>query len=68
MVIQDHLDADRGLYMQKLNDNEMKSIKAGNVTGTLLNAVLRGANIFLDVGKYFGSSIRRLTSKNLCGF
>ena len=54
--------------MQKLGDNEMKCIKAGNITGTLLNAILRGANIFSDVGKYFGSSIRRLISKNLCGF
>ena len=54
--------------MQKLNENQMKSIKAGGVTGTLLSAILRGANIFIDVGRSFGSAIRRISSKNLCGF
>ena len=52
--------------MKKLDENEMKQIFAGAINGTLLNAILRGANIFVDVGRYFGSSIRRITSGNLC--
>ena len=52
--------------MKELNEKQMKSICAGALTGTLLNAILRGANIFIDVGRCFGSAIRRITSRNLC--
>lgn len=52
--------------MKKLKEEEMMQIKAGALNGTLLNAILRGANIFVDVGRCFGSAIRRLTSRNLC--
>lgn len=52
--------------MKKLNNNQMKQISAGAINGTLLNAILRGANIFIDVGRNFGSAIRRITSRNLC--
>ncbi len=54
--------------MKKLNENEMKSIKAGGISGSLLSALWKGLNIFLDTGRYIGSSIRRLTTKNLCNF
>ena len=52
--------------MKKLNEEKMKTIKAGALNGTLLNAILRGANIFIDVGRCFGSAIRRITSRNMC--
>ena len=52
--------------MKQLTKEEMKQIKAGAINGTLLNAILRGANIFIDVGRCFGSAIRRITSRNLC--
>lgn len=52
--------------MKKIEEKEMKQITAGAINGTLLNAILRGANIFIDVGRNFGSAIRRLTSNNLC--
>lgn len=52
--------------MKKLNTNEMKKINAGALNGTLLNAILRGANIFIDVGRCFGSAIRRIISRNMC--
>ena len=52
--------------MKELNKKQMKQIKAGALNGTLLNAILRGANIFIDVGRCFGSAIRRITSRNMC--
>lgn len=52
--------------MKKLEEKQMKQIKAGALNGTLLNAILRGANIFIDVGRCFGSALRRFTSGNLC--
>ena len=54
--------------MKKLNEKEMKQIKAGAITGTLINSILRGASIFVDVGRYFGSSIRRFVNGNLCRY
>ncbi len=54
--------------MKKLNKNQMKNIKATGLNGTILNAILRGANIFIDVGRNMGSSVRRFVSKNLCRF
>ena len=52
--------------MKKLNNKQMMQIREGAINGTLLNAILRGANIFIDVGRCFGSAIRRITSRNLC--
>jgi len=52
--------------MKRLEEKEMKLIKAGAISGNLLNYILRGANIFLDVGRYFGSSLRRIFSNNMC--
>lgn len=54
--------------MKKLNTNEMKQIKAGGISGALLNAIWKGITSFSDLGRYVGSSIRRFVSKNLCGF
>ena len=54
--------------MIKLNEKQMKKIKAEGINGTILNAILRGANIFIDVGRNMGSSVRRFVSKNLCRF
>lgn len=67
MDTQDHLNVDKGDdKMKKLSQNEMKQYYASGLNGTLLNAILRGANIFVDVGRCFGSAIRRITSRNMC--
>lgn len=51
----------------KLNNNELKMIEAGaSITGTLINSLIKGFNSFLDIGRYFGSSIRRWVSKSSC--
>lgn len=52
--------------MKKLNETQMKQISAGAINGTLLNAILRGVNVFMDAGRNFGSAIRRMTSGKLC--
>lgn len=55
--------------MKELNKNEMISINAGaTISGTLINAICRGANVFTDLGRYLGSSIRRIIDKNLCRY
>ena len=51
----------------KLNDKELKMIIAGKgVSAAIVSAVMSGINSFLDIGRYLGSSIRRITTKNYC--
>ena len=53
--------------MIKLKQRELKKIKAGaTFSASLINALVRGINSFLDVGRYFGSSIRRFIGGNSC--
>lgn len=67
MDIQDHLIVGRKEIIMKLNDKELKIIIAGaSISGTLINSIVKGVNSFLDIGRYFGSSIRRLIGGNIC--
>ena len=53
----------------KLTNTELKSIVAGaSVSSSLINSILRGVNVFVDIGRYLGSSIRRIISKEICPF
>ena len=68
MVSQGHLDADnKGGIIIKLTKSESKKIKAGaSITASFLNALIRGFNSFVDIGRYFGSSVRRLFGGKYC--
>lgn len=51
----------------KLTKKEAKMISGGaGISGTLINALIKGFNAFMDIGRYFGSSIRRLIGGNYC--
>ncbi len=51
----------------KLSNTELKNIKAGaTISATLINSLIKGINSFLDIGRYLGSSIRRMVSGNTC--
>lgn len=51
----------------KLNKNELKEIKAGAaLSSSLINSLIKGFNSFMDIGRYLGSSIRRLIGGNAC--
>ena len=52
--------------MTKLSIKSQKKLYAGGISATLVGALLRGINIFTDLGRYFGSSMRRLATKNIC--
>ena len=55
----------RWYYSRRIS--ELKKIKAGaTFSASLINALVRGINSFLDVGRYFGSSIRRFIGGNSC--
>lgn len=53
--------------MKKLTKKELSSIQGGvNITGTFINAIIKGINSFLDLGRSVGSAIRRVQTGKLC--
>lgn len=50
----------------RLNDDELLMVIGGAVSATLINAFIKGISILIDLGKSFGSSIRRATSNTSC--
>lgn len=53
--------------MKELSTKEEKSIYCGGgITATLINAFSKGINVFTDLGRYFGSSLRKIFTGNLC--
>ena len=52
--------------MKKLTEEQLKQIEGGSISGTLINALVRGINSILDLGRSLGSAIRRITGNNIC--
>ena len=53
--------------MIELKKEELLKIEGGiNITGTLINAWVRGINALLDLGRSLGTAIRRVSSNNIC--
>lgn len=51
----------------KLTNKEAKMIVGGaSITGTLINSLIKGFNSFMDIGRYFGSSLRRMFGGSYC--
>ena len=55
--------------MKELSCKEEKEIYCGGtISSTLVNVFLKGINIFSDLGRNLGSSLRRLFSHDMCDF
>lgn len=52
--------------MRELNKDELRQICGGAISATMINAIVRGVNYFLEVGRSLGTAIRRVISKNIC--
>ena len=52
--------------MTKLNKEQLLNVTGGGISATLLNAIVRGVNVFLEVGRSVGSAIRRLLKGHKC--
>lgn len=51
----------------ELNKNQLLNVVGGiSISGTLINSIVRGINAILDLGRSFGTAIRRISSKNVC--
>lgn len=49
-----------------LNKEELLQISGGGISGTLINAFVRGINTILDLGRSLGSALRRVREHNIC--
>lgn len=53
--------------MQPLNKQELLTIVGGfDLSGAVLNAILKGVSSIYEIGRNFGSSLRRIQSGTLC--
>ncbi len=50
----------------ELNTEELNEIVGGSVSGAILSSVIKGVNLLFEIGRSFGSSIRRLVTKKYC--
>lgn len=53
-----------------MSDLELISIKGGasksSISATMLNSIIRGVSLIFELGRSFGSSIRRTRSGTYC--
>ena len=47
---------------------ETKILYAGGLTATMAGFLLKGLNFFTDLGRFLGSSIKRIYDNNLCDY
>ena len=53
--------------MKKIENNEMSNIIGGaSLSGAILNAITNLAKYVYTLGKSFGSSLRRISTRKLC--
>ncbi len=50
----------------KLNNKELLMIKGGAVNSAIINAIVKGISILIELGRSLGSSIRRASSGQTC--
>ena len=49
-----------------LNNNQLKEIKGGGISATLINAIVKGLDLLINLGKSLGTTIRHITSGTTC--
>jgi len=55
--------------MKELTIKEEKNYYGGGgISSAILNALSKSINVFTDLGRYLGSSLRRIFSNNLCDY
>lgn len=52
----------------KLTKEEQLNIYGGSVSSTMVNAIVKGINILIELGRSLGSSIRRISDNNMCSY
>lgn len=50
----------------ELTNKELNNIVGGAMTGTFISSLIRGASLIFEIGKSFGSALRRMIKGNYC--
>lgn len=53
--------------MKPLNKEELLEIRGGAISASYINALAKGIESLLELGKSLGTSIRRWMTGNTCG-
>ena len=53
--------------MHSLQKEELLQIQGGAITGTYINALVKGIEALLELGRSFGTAIRRWMDGSVCG-
>ena len=55
--------------MRELSKKESMSLYGGGgITAAIINAFTKGFSFFVDIGRFLGSSIRRIFDNKLCNY
>lgn len=55
--------------MRELSKKESMALYGGGgITSSIINAFTKAFTVFVDIGRFLGSSIRRIFDNNLCGY
>ena len=52
--------------MKELTKYELNQINGGSLSGAVISSIIRGASVVLEIGRSFGSAIRRFLTKQYC--
>lgn len=52
--------------MKQLNNKELNAISGGAISASMFNAIFRGADLFLELGRSLGSALRRYLTGKFC--
>jgi len=53
--------------MRQISNKKLMNVKGGiSFSASLISAMARGINSILELGRSFGTAIRRLKNKNYC--
>lgn len=52
--------------MKELTNKELNLVIGGMISGAVLSSIIRGASVILELGRSFGSALRRMITKKYC--
>lgn len=52
----------------KLTKEEQLNIYGGSVSSTMVNAIVKGISLLIELGRSLGSTIRRVSENNMCSY
>lgn len=51
-----------------ISDNELMTITGGGASAPLINAIVKGISLIIELGKSLGSTIRRVSDNRPCEY